>query len=250
MRKKYSAKMIISILIMISVVLSTATFAYWASEVEGTDQTVQSSLNIGSAKAVETMISISPDTLSPYGYLVPTSQLENSIGLCTDTIDFTYLVTWIEQQDVTQINGENIIGAVAIDINYEIYAEDSLTPLDKELYTNIYDLITIIEYESNPSELLLNANNLEIFGFTASLNEPENKTEYEIITKSTILFYFEFTILSASGSTEPLTIYGDTFSEITPNIISDIQDNFEEYGSYGRTWGDYRYTDLGLETET
>ena len=45
----------------------------------------------------------------------------------------------------------------------------------------------------------------------------------------------------------PLSPYGDTFEEIAPQIISDIQQKFEDDGVYGRSWGDYRYTDVGLD---
>ncbi|BCR35748.1 type II secretion system protein [Mariniplasma anaerobium] len=47
----------------------------------------------------------------------------------------------------------------------------------------------------------------------------------------------------------PLSPYGDTFEEIAPEIIDDIKENFLTTGSYGRTWGDYRYTDIGLDPE-
>ncbi len=45
----------------------------------------------------------------------------------------------------------------------------------------------------------------------------------------------------------PLSPYGNTYQEITPKIIDDIQDYYNEMGRYGRTWGDYRYTDIGLD---
>lgn len=47
----------------------------------------------------------------------------------------------------------------------------------------------------------------------------------------------------------PLSPYGDTFEEIAPKIIEDIHENYLNKGKYGRTWGDYRYTDVGLNPE-
>jgi prepilin-type N-terminal cleavage/methylation domain-containing protein len=44
-----------------------------------------------------------------------------------------------------------------------------------------------------------------------------------------------------------LSPYGNTHLEITPHIISDIQTFYQENNRYARTWGDYRYTDLGLD---
>lgn len=46
-----------------------------------------------------------------------------------------------------------------------------------------------------------------------------------------------------------LSPYGDTFEEIAPEIIDDMKEKVLTTGSYGRTWGDYRYTDLGLDPE-
>jgi len=46
-----------------------------------------------------------------------------------------------------------------------------------------------------------------------------------------------------------LTPFGNTFEDITERFIEIILENYEENGSYGRTWGDYRYTDLGIDPE-
>lgn len=45
----------------------------------------------------------------------------------------------------------------------------------------------------------------------------------------------------------PLSPFGDSFEEISAAFIELIHDHYVETGSYGRTWGDYRYTDLGLD---
>jgi len=47
----------------------------------------------------------------------------------------------------------------------------------------------------------------------------------------------------------PLSPFGDTFEEISTAFIDLIHDYFLDNGTYGRTWGDYRYTDLGLEPD-
>lgn len=55
--------------------------------------------------------------------------------------------------------------------------------------------------------------------------------------------------LNVDGTAVALSPYGDTPTQIVPNIISDIQDRFADKGSYGRSWGEYRYTDVGLEPD-
>jgi len=55
--------------------------------------------------------------------------------------------------------------------------------------------------------------------------------------------------LDAQGSGVPLSSLGSTFNEISTNIIVLMQKKYADSGSYGRTWGDYKYTDLGLDPE-
>ena len=55
--------------------------------------------------------------------------------------------------------------------------------------------------------------------------------------------------LVVDGNVVPLSPYGNSYSEIAPSIIIDMQERLASTGSYGRTWGDYRYTDLGLEPD-
>jgi len=51
-----------------------------------------------------------------------------------------------------------------------------------------------------------------------------------------------------SGS-PPLTSLGSTFTDISGGMISLIQDFYDENGRYPRSWGDYRFTDIGLDPE-
>ena len=48
---------------------------------------------------------------------------------------------------------------------------------------------------------------------------------------------------------EPLTSLGSTFAEISSAMIGLIQQFDDENGGYPRSWGDYKYTDIGLDPE-
>lgn len=69
--------------------------------------------------------------------------------------------------------------------------------------------------------------------------------------ESLILWYPEDGVfrLELEGEIMPLSPYGDYIIEIAPKIIEDIQDKYDSTGTYGRTWGDYRYTDIGLDPD-
>jgi len=47
----------------------------------------------------------------------------------------------------------------------------------------------------------------------------------------------------------PLSPLGSSFEEISLGMIELIDQNFVDKGSYGRSWGDYKYTDIGLDPE-
>lgn len=45
----------------------------------------------------------------------------------------------------------------------------------------------------------------------------------------------------------PLSPLGSSFEEISTGMIAMIVQYFEDNNRYGRTWGDYQYTDIGLD---
>jgi prepilin-type N-terminal cleavage/methylation domain-containing protein len=50
-----------------------------------------------------------------------------------------------------------------------------------------------------------------------------------------------------SATTPPLTSLGSSFTEISNAMIDLITQRYISMGRYGRNWGDYAYTDLGLK---
>ncbi|MEA3486910.1 MAG: hypothetical protein U9R20_04555, partial [Thermodesulfobacteriota bacterium] len=46
---------------------------------------------------------------------------------------------------------------------------------------------------------------------------------------------------------KPLTSLGSTFEEISDSMIKLVKEFYDENGRYPRSWGDYAYTDIGLE---
>ncbi len=51
---------------------------------------------------------------------------------------------------------------------------------------------------------------------------------------------------AASGKKTPL---GDSFGDITAGMVDLIKSYYDKYGRYPRNWGDYAYTDIGLDPE-
>jgi len=78
-------------------------------------------------------------------------------------------------------------------------------------------------------------------GYISSNTEPQNN-ENEFIW----LVDNQIWVLSSDDEIIPLTPLGSTFGEISLEMIDLLNQRVQNYGNYGRTWGDFAYTDLGL----
>lgn len=199
MQIKYK-KVIIALLVSLSILVSSTTFAYWSSTIEGTSYEAQSSLQIGSGNSVQTSISIDTSTEGASGLLVPSSQIENSLGFVTDHIDFLYQLQWLEDNLVSQVSGEDIYRKLSTSFEFEITPNLDTSPLDKEMYANIYNLIHVTASEDNPNELLLNDETAKEFIYSVTMDEPNNKEEYNIIHNSTVKITFTFSMDSEENN--------------------------------------------------
>lgn len=80
--------------------------------------------------------------------------------------------------------------------------------------------------------------------FIDYIPEPESKgAEFRWLKEK------QFWTLFIQDTKIPLSPLGSDFEEISMNMIGLIQQREIEQGSYGRTWGDFQYTDIGLDPE-
>jgi hypothetical protein len=49
---------------------------------------------------------------------------------------------------------------------------------------------------------------------------------------------------------QPLTPLGSTFTDISGGMVELLQDYYDQHGRWPRSWGDYAYTDIGLDPAT
>ena len=81
-------------------------------------------------------------------------------------------------------------------------------------------------------------------GFLSTFASPQSKDGL-FTWNNDLLSWF----LSINNETVSLSPYGNTHLEISPHLIQDMQDFYQKNNRYARTWGDYRYTDLGLDVK-
>ncbi len=195
MKQTKLVRYLTAFLIVLSLVLTTGTFAYWVGNVEGTDSKVEDTLTIGSGKTVTTQLTIDQNDISDYGQLVPSKQINNSINLAVDMIPLNYSLKWFEEQSTSQIYGEEIYGIIKTSIRYEIIPINESDVLDYLEYSNIYNLVNIEENENNQKEITLNDDTPKNLQYVITLAEPSNQSEYQIIKNAVINFYFTFEIV-------------------------------------------------------
>ncbi len=78
-------------------------------------------------------------------------------------------------------------------------------------------------------------------GYIPSIQQPQSKD-----AEFSWNFQAQLWLLSIDNIPVPLSPLGSTFDDISSGIISLIIGHFEDTGKYGRTWGDYVFTDIGL----
>jgi prepilin-type N-terminal cleavage/methylation domain len=112
---------------------------------------------------------------------------------------------------------------------------NSITPVFRQKVTTPDPF----ENESNQSATLMQ--DLVLAGYLSKAVAPQTKNA---------AFSWEFEThvwnLSINNIPIPLSPLGSAFSEISSNMIPLFAKRLTAKGSYGRNWGDYAYTDLGL----
>jgi predicted ribosomally synthesized peptide with SipW-like signal peptide len=188
--KRNNKKRVIALLVMLSLVLTSGTFAYWASYVEGTQAEATGTLEVGSGDIVQTRFDLTNDFNSG-GLLVPVGQLENSNEGAVEAIDLSFDVQWVEDEATTQMLGVEAVGQ--IDIQHEVVITLNGEVLDSALYANIYALVNVEYNAANASELTLDAA-ASTFGFQITLDEPADQAEYNLIANAEIAVTFSYSI--------------------------------------------------------
>ena len=270
-RKGHLNKTLIAFLLMLSVVLTSGTFAYWATSVEGTEDAAVGTLSVGSAESVDTRFVLSNE-LNSGGLLIPKGQQNNSELSSVESIDLSFDVKWEEDEKISQLAGTTSVGIVRVSHQLEIVHDGEILSYDK--YNDIYDLITIIYSETNPETLILDED-AKTYSYTVTMEEPANQAEYSLISDSTISVIFTYLIIDNNVTTTTLeqgpyvelkgedTVYVeisesyrdkgaiayDSLGERIKNVWTEGSANYWEVGTYTITYLSYSSYDNSYAKE-
>lgn len=220
-------KKIIALLIMLSVVITSGTFAFWATSADGTSGQAVETLSIGYAEDVQTVFELTNATQDT-GLLVPEGQAINSEIDAVEEINLFYNLLWKEAGTISQLDGSTTSADIKITHKYII--ESNGMSLDSKEYPGIYELINVTYDHNNVSRLTLDGDT-ERFAFTVTMDEPETQEAYNIISKSNVSIIFNFSIKDDSIETSTSVVEGPYLSLIGDEIVYiELSDTYVDQG--------------------
>lgn len=170
-----SRKLGIGLLLLLAMVVTTGSFAYWASGVTGDSDAVSATVTIGSGEALTTTITVA-DLSSTLG-LVPTDYVG---GTDVDRVVFTSSVLW--EEDTTGASG--ITGDLTVDLD-----SFTLGNLDESVIDDMFS-ITVTSGPGNITEGIAKDVVITIIFHT----EPDTEAIYDQVANGTLAMTFTYEV--------------------------------------------------------
>lgn len=171
-----SRKLVIGLLITLALVVSSATFAYWASSVNGNSDTATATVTIGEGGTAETTVTVAD--LNDTSALVPTAYVE--VGVTTDTATLTLPVLWADTGD--QASGAT--GTLAVSVTSKTLGTLTEAQIDA-MFT-----ITIV---SGTGAITVD-NSQDVVITVEFTTEPGTQAIYDEVANGTLTLSLSFTV--------------------------------------------------------
>ncbi len=170
-------KLVIGLLVMLALVVSSFTYAYWASGVTGNTDDATASVTIGAGNAVTTTVSVADLGLIS-GTLVPTGYENNPTTV--DRVEMTFNVNW---------NGTGAEGAIGTLAVTNVF---SMTGLSQAQLDAMFSFEIVSGSGSITAGTAQNVTVRVIFA-----NEPASKAIYDLVASGTLNLTVTFTVTVA-----------------------------------------------------
>jgi hypothetical protein len=172
MRQK---NLVIGLLVMLALVVSGFTYAFWAGTITDGVNDIPGSVQIGEGEPVTIQVAIGAQG-GDTEVLVPTTvtPLEGQ----SNSIEISFIVTWTNDPALTGIADADV--SVLIE-NIEVDGVE-----------NPYTLISVVEKSGNPETIALGAQ--VTFYFVITMSEPSNQEQYTAVAGKEITFDLTFSI--------------------------------------------------------
>jgi len=173
-----SKKLAIGLLVMLALVVTTGTFAFWASGIIGDgSEGITGTVTVGTGEEVTTTVNVTSQ--SGGLALVPSGRVVDA-NTQTDSVVLTFPVTWVENGTNNSFDGNSATLAAVIS-NIKI---DNATT---------YAGLANVNITTNPGTVTLDGDVVDVI-VTVTLTEPNNQTEYTAVAGKDITFDITFTV--------------------------------------------------------
>lgn len=172
---KYTKQLSVTILVTLSLLLTTFTWAYWTAGA-GAPSAVNSDHTVNVGVGEETTTTIVANPIENKLQLVPVGRVKDSTKQ-TDTLELVFDVKWNSEKQAA--NGTSGI------LNVEHKLSDQSTIKNIDAFNISYTKTSAITADSaNATKVIV----------TVKLNEPENKAAYDAVKSGQLLLDFTFAV--------------------------------------------------------
>lgn len=184
--------LVIGLLIMLAVITSGFTYAFWAASVAGDDDTALGTINIGKGQQAVTTVNIEDvlegKKLVPAGFVVDS-------GTQTASVNLHFSVAWTTLS--TALTGSQSVGDLTITpvVKFSLWNGTAFVEVTNvhPLYDQIVDHILVDANVANADEITLGASATTI-SYAVTLVEPSNVDEYNFFANGKIEITFTFVV--------------------------------------------------------
>ncbi len=165
--------LVISLLVLLAVITSGFTYAFWASSVAGVTEAKNGSVQIGTGEAVTVDVAIGASQSNAL-QLVPLTI--TPLAGQTNSVVFSYVITWTTDDRIESVTTANITTVVS-----DIKVGGVVNP---------HGLVQVSLV--NPGTVT--QGNQVTVTFTVTMNEPASQAEYNDVANELIEFSITFTV--------------------------------------------------------
>lgn len=175
-----SRKLGIALLLLLAMVVTTGSFAYWASSVTGNNDTTTATVTIGSGGTAATVVSLGTLVGDGSVNLVPSTQGGDSV------MTFTVDVTWTSALGTA---ADTTVGTLLATESYQTMTTGgTLTDSDLDpMFTTTYS------YDAS-NQITVGGSAVTVTITLTFTNEPSTKVIYDILVQNDLVLDLTFTV--------------------------------------------------------
>ncbi len=183
-------RVIIVALLMLAFAMSSSTFSYWASYVDGANSSYNTNFKVGSTTFQDYDFIINSED-DQGEFLIDDTQLIIKRRPTGESIDVLFGINW---EDKTTINEDGTVTTAKIKLSYRLYAEKNGVEVRKYQYKRLNSMLEIDFGEENSEFITLNGGT-QSFGMNISIDQNLAKWQYKLLERSDVTIIVTYEII-------------------------------------------------------